>query len=121
MARSAQGWPSYLRRALRQWLPDDILDRPKQGFSVPDGQWFRGELREMAHDVLLDPKSLSRGYFRPPEIRAMLDRHGNGADAETKPLWALFMFELWHRQFVDADGPGRRLVEDARRAVSWSS
>ena len=54
----------------------------------------------MAHDVLLDPGTLGRGYFRPEEVRAMLDRHTH-ADTETKPLWALFMFELWHRQFVD--------------------
>jgi asparagine synthase (glutamine-hydrolysing) len=89
------------RQALRQWLPDDILDRPKQGFSVPIGKWFRGDLREMAQDVLLDSGTQGRGYFRPDEVRAMLDRHTH-ADAETKPLWALFIFELWHRQFVDS-------------------
>ena len=56
----------------------------------------------MAHDVLLDPGSLARGYFRPSEVTAILARHDAGADSETKPLWALFMFELWHRQFVDS-------------------
>jgi asparagine synthase (glutamine-hydrolysing) len=90
-----------LREALRDWLPSEILDRPKQGFSVPIGDWFRGELRDLAHDVLLDPKSLSRGYFRPEAVRSMLDRHSSGADQETKPMWALFMLELWHREFVD--------------------
>jgi asparagine synthase (glutamine-hydrolysing) len=89
------------REALRGWLPSDILDRPKQGFSVPIGDWFRSELRDLAHDVLLDPHSLSRGYFRPEAIRSMLDRHSRGADQETKPMWALFMLELWHREFVD--------------------
>jgi asparagine synthase (glutamine-hydrolysing) len=89
------------REALRGWLPNEILDRPKQGFSVPIGDWFRRELRDLAHEVLLDPHSLSRGYFRPEALRSMLDRHARGADQETKPIWALFMLELWHREFVD--------------------
>jgi asparagine synthase (glutamine-hydrolysing) len=98
-----------LREAMRGWLPDEILDRPKQGFSVPVGDWFRHDLRSLAHDVLLDPQSLARGYFRPDAIRSMLDRHLQGADQETKPLWALFMFELWHREFVDSSTATRQL------------
>lgn len=89
------------REALREWIPDEILDRPKQGFSVPLGAWFRKELREQLHDVLLDPTTVNRGYFRPQTISSMLERHAAGDDAETKPLWSLFIFELWHREFVD--------------------
>jgi len=89
------------RQALRGWLPDEILDRPKQGFSVPINEWFRNELHDSVRDVLLDPGTLDRGYFEPQTVRAMLDRQSAGDDAETKPLWALYMFELWHREFVD--------------------
>jgi asparagine synthase (glutamine-hydrolysing) len=89
------------RQALRGWIPDEILDRPKQGFSVPVGEWFRHELRDLVRDVLLDPGTLDRGYFRPATVVSILDRHSAGDDAEAKPLWALFMFELWHREFLD--------------------
>ena len=89
------------RQALRGWIPDEILDRPKQGFSVPIGEWFRNELRDMVRDVLLDPGALGRGYFRPATVVSMLERQSAGDDAETKPLWALFMLELWHREFID--------------------
>jgi asparagine synthase (glutamine-hydrolysing) len=89
------------REALRGWLPDDTLDRPKQGFSVPIAEWFRNDLHELVHDVLLDASTLDHGYFRPQTVRSMLERHTAGDDSETKPLWALFMFELWHREFVD--------------------
>jgi asparagine synthase (glutamine-hydrolysing) len=89
------------RQALRGWIPDDILDRPKQGFTVPIGEWFRNELRDLVREVLLDAGTLERGYFNPTTVRSMLDRHAGGDDAETNPLWALFMFELWHREFVD--------------------
>ena len=91
------------REALRGWVPDEILDRPKQGFSVPIGDWFRNDLHDVARDVLLDPGTLARGYFQPEIVRSMLERHAQGVDAETKPLWALFMFELWQREFVDRE------------------
>jgi asparagine synthase (glutamine-hydrolysing) len=90
-----------LREALRPWLPTEVLDRPKQGFSPPIAQWFRHDLRETAREVLLDPASLSRGYFRPEMVRGLLDRHAAGTSDESKRLWALFMLELWHREFVD--------------------
>jgi asparagine synthase (glutamine-hydrolysing) len=91
-----------LREALRGWLPDDILDRPKQGFSVPLSSWLRGDLRTWAADVLLDPATLTRGYFEANAVQALLDRHAAGADGEDKRIWALLMMELWHRDFVDA-------------------
>jgi asparagine synthase (glutamine-hydrolysing) len=90
-----------LRQALRGWLPDEVLDRPKQGFSVPVGDWFRNELRGHVSDVLLDPGALARGYFQPEAVRAIIERQAAGADAESKRVWALYMLELWHREFVD--------------------
>jgi asparagine synthase (glutamine-hydrolysing) len=89
------------REALRGWIPDDILDRPKQGFSVPIAHWLRGDLRDLTREVLLDRDSIGRGYFRREAVQSMLDRHSAGADEETKRLWSLFVFELWHRELVD--------------------
>ena len=101
-----------MRNALREWLPDEILDRPKQGFMVPISDWFRGELREHLRGVLLDPACLDRDYFRPGAVRDLLERHERGADAAARHLWSLYMFELWHREFVDlepnAGEPGPR-------------
>jgi len=90
-----------LREALRGWLPDEILDRPKQGFQVPIDHWLRGELRGWARDILLDPGTLSRGYFRPEAVRAVLDGQPRGTYADAKRAWALVMLELWHREIVD--------------------
>jgi asparagine synthase (glutamine-hydrolysing) len=90
-----------LREALRGWLPDDILDRPKQGFVVPLSAWLRNDLKPWAREILLDPGTLARGYFRPEAIEGLLDRHAGGADADDKRIWSLVMLELWHREFVD--------------------
>jgi asparagine synthase (glutamine-hydrolysing) len=91
-----------LREALRPWLPGEILDRPKQGFSVPLSSWLRTDLQGWARDILLDPSSLGRGYFEPAAVNRLLDRHAAGADGDAKRIYALLMLELWHRDFVDA-------------------
>jgi asparagine synthase (glutamine-hydrolysing) len=96
-----------LRQALRGWLPDEVLDRPKQGFSVPLSSWLRADLRDWAGEVLLDPSTLDRGYFEPEAVRRLLDRHAAGADGDAKRIWSLVMLELWHREFVDASSPSR--------------
>jgi asparagine synthase (glutamine-hydrolysing) len=91
-----------LRRALREWLPDDILDRPKQGFTVPLSSWLRNDLQGWARELLLDRSSLGRGQFDPRAVRRLLDRHAAGADGDAKRIYSLLMLELWQREFVDA-------------------
>ena len=78
-----------------------MIDRPKQGFGVPIDRWLRGELRPMVHDVLLDARTLQRGYFREPVVRRLLDEHGRGVRGWHSQLWSLLVLELWHRMFVD--------------------
>lgn len=91
-----------LREALRPWLPGDLLDRRKQGFSVPLSDWLRGDLREWACEILLDPATRTRGYFKPEAVSALLGRHATGADGDARRIYALVMLELWQREFVDA-------------------
>jgi asparagine synthase (glutamine-hydrolysing) len=91
-----------LREAMRGWLPDEILDRPKQGFSVPLSAWLRGDLQTWAREILLDPSTLERGYFEPTAVRRLLDRHVEGTDGDAKRIWSLLMLELWHREFIAA-------------------
>jgi asparagine synthase (glutamine-hydrolysing) len=90
-----------LREALRGWLPDDVLDRPKQGFSVPENDWLRGDLAGWAREVLLDPRTIDRGYFDRDAVRALIDRQAAGADAEGRRVWTLLALELWHRECID--------------------
>lgn len=107
-----------LRQALRGWLPDEILDRPKQGFSVPVGDWFRGDLRQHVREVLLDPATLDRGYFEPEAVQAIVDRQASGFDTDSKRVWALFMFEQWHREFADGSSSSAPASGTAQLAVT---
>jgi asparagine synthase (glutamine-hydrolysing) len=91
-----------LKEAAAGLLPPDILNRRKQGFAVPVGAWFRGNLRELFNDVLLSPRARQRGYFEPRFIERIVREHVSGRREHTLRLWALVVFELWHRLYVDS-------------------
>ena len=88
--------------ALRPWIPDHILDRAKQGFAVPVSEWLRGRLRDLPRDVLLDPRAVQRGIFRPEAVCRTIERHESGAEDLGKRIWLLIQLELWLQTFVDA-------------------
>jgi asparagine synthase (glutamine-hydrolysing) len=89
-----------LKKALRGLLPDAIIDRPKRGFAVPLGRWFRGRLTGFVADLLLDPHSRTRAFFDASYVRELLRRHERGRELDLH-LWTLLSFELWCRRFLD--------------------
>jgi asparagine synthase (glutamine-hydrolysing) len=100
--RMAGGERKRLLKALAYRLvPRELLDRPKQGFGVPVGHWFRGSLRDVFGDVLGSAVARERGYFNRPFVERVLEEHLNGTRDHSLRLWQLLMFELWHRQFLD--------------------
>ena len=90
------------KRAIKDIVPDEILNRPKQGFGVPIGAWINDQLRERMHDTLHDPLTRSRGYFRPEYINLLFDEHHRGRRDHSYALWTILMFELWCRIFLDS-------------------
>lgn len=94
-----------LKDALRAWVPDHILDRPKMGFSVPLAEWFRGRLRTMPEEILLDTRSRERGILRPEAVRRLIDDHLERRADNSRKLWALLQLELWFRSYVDPPVP----------------
>ena len=90
-----------LKSSLRGRIPDALLDRPKMGFSVPVDKWFREDLREMTHDLLLSARASQREYFKHEEVIRLLYEHGAHCNHGLR-LWNLLMLELWHRTFIDS-------------------
>jgi asparagine synthase (glutamine-hydrolysing) len=82
-------------------VPREMLDRPKQGFAVPVGRWFRGALRDAFGDILGAPLTRQRGYFNPAFVDRVVAEHLSGRRDHTTRLWMLLVFELWHRQYID--------------------
>jgi asparagine synthase (glutamine-hydrolysing) len=91
-----------LRRAFADDLPAVVGARGKTGFGVPLAQWFRGELRPLARELLLDERARSRGWFAPQAVEQLLDDHDAGRSDNGHRLWTLTMLELWQRTYVDA-------------------
>jgi asparagine synthase (glutamine-hydrolysing) len=101
-----------LRRSMKGLLPNTILSRPKMGFPVPIGSWFRGAYRHVIDDYVLSDRALSRGIFSPDFVRGLVARHQTGGENHSERLWALMNFEIWQRQFFDGESGGNRLQLD---------
>lgn len=86
-----------LRKAFADLLPRDILHRDKKGFGVPLGAWFRGELQDYLHDLLLSPGTLARDYVQIPYVARLMQEHREGIRDHGHRLWALLAFEVWLR------------------------
>ena len=90
-----------LKKTLRKLLPSENLTRPKMGFGVPVGHWFRGRMQPFMREHLLSDRAAGRGMLRPEAVRRMLDEHTAGVRDHTHPLWTLLMLELWFQRFID--------------------
>lgn len=91
-----------LRNTFKSQLPNEIWNRSKMGFGVPLDHWFRNELREMAHDVLLGGTATDRGYFQAAAVERLLSEHEQERFDHAYRLWALLVLELWLREWVDS-------------------
>lgn len=88
------------KKALEQYLPDDILYRPKKGFAVPLAGWFRGPLKDKVQKVVSSDTLAQTGIFNLPYLQQLFDEHQSGARDHSAPLWTLLMFESFLRNVV---------------------
>ena len=92
-----------LKEAFSDFLPGAIFERRKMGFGVPVARWFRRELKDYVFEVLLDNRSLKRGYFRREGVEHLLKEHLSLRYDHSAKIWALLVLEIWFRIFVDQE------------------
>jgi asparagine synthase (glutamine-hydrolysing) len=85
------------KKAFEPLLPNDVLYRPKMGFSVPLARWLRGALANRMKEAVLGPRMLDSGYFNPATLQAMVSQHLSGQSDHSDALWALIMFDAFLR------------------------
>ena len=91
-----------LKKACEPYVPDDILYRPKQGFSIPLTAWFRGPLRQKLRDTVGGPILAESGYFNPGVLIQLVDEHQSGRRDHSPSLWLLLMLEAFLRKEAGA-------------------
>src|SRR4051812_16641432 len=92
---------ALLKRAVRPWLPDGAIDRPKVGFAIPMEEWLR---RGVVAEVILDPRALDRGLFRRDRVETLVAEEREGRGDHGYRIWSLLMLELWFQTYVDRTG-----------------
>ena len=109
-----------LRRAFADLIPPELAARGKTGFGIPLGDWFRGPLRELAGDTLLDARARAREQLRPNVVERLLHEHTRGERDHGHRLWCLLVLELWQRSWLDAAVPtaSRAAVPMTRRRAA---
>jgi asparagine synthase (glutamine-hydrolysing) len=94
---------SLLKKVAARLVPRDVVYRPKMGFGVPVGQWFRGEMKGFVRDILLSKQALERGIIKPDKIEEYVAQHTSGQVDHSFQIWTLLMLELWYQRFIDND------------------
>ena len=89
-----------LKQAFKKILPDEIMYRPKMGFSIPLSTWFRGELKTFAHKNLTGEESGLKHFFNQSALLRIWEDHQTGKRDYSNVLWRLLLFELWFQEFL---------------------
>jgi asparagine synthase (glutamine-hydrolysing) len=84
-----------LKETFAGFMPPGFFNRPKMGFGIPLGNWFRGSLKNYWQDICLSQTALKRGYFNPDAVKDLWRQHQSGKFDHGYKLWALLILELW--------------------------
>jgi len=84
-----------LRQVLYNYVPRQLIERPKAGFGIPVGQWLRGPLRDWAETLLEEQRLEREGYLNVAPIRQIWQQHLSGRHDWTVRLWTVLMFQAW--------------------------
>ncbi len=95
-----------LKSAVRDLLPEKVLNGRKRGFVIPVKLWLRGVLRPLAERLLAPERLRRQGIYRPAFYENYVVPHLDGRADYTWQVWAALMFQLWHVVFIEQPGTG---------------
>lgn len=87
-----------LRELVHDFVPASIMNRPKQGFSLPVGSWLRRDLRALMDDAVGSRTYRDSGWFRPGYVERLWATHRSGRQDLSWPLWQVLVFHLWNER-----------------------
>ena len=89
-----------LKMSLQNELPQAILERGKEGFSIPIKNWIKNELKPMMLESLSEKNVKEKGYFDPQFVNRLVDEHVKGKENHSHRLWALMVFHIWYDLYM---------------------
>jgi len=99
LRRGALGPKHLLRKVLYKYVPQDLVDRPKMGFALPQSEWLRGDLSRLL-DENLDPQIIKQqGQLDPKGVERTLRSFRAGDNDVSDLVWSLLAFQLWQRRW----------------------
>lgn len=94
---------NVLRKAMSSFMPENILNRKKQGFSAPDESWYRGENAAYVKELLLSKNNVSSEFINPDYIKRIVNEHVNDHINHRLLIWSFMNFEWWCRIFLNGE------------------
>ncbi len=92
-----------LKKAMEPHLPNDVLYRPKMGFSVPLARWFRGPLKARVQESILGSRLADTGWFNRDYLQELVRDHNNGNRDYSASIWTILMYEAFLRNVMEAN------------------
>ena len=99
-----------LKRAMKKYLPPDIINRSKKGFGIPVAEWIKSNLKTLVLDVFSKGKVQREGFFDYLYIHKLLEDHFQGKSDNRKLIWTLLMFELWYKNFMEGTDSEKEII-----------
>ncbi len=88
-----------LKSLLADYIPRELVDKPKQGFAVPVADWIRTNMREMTNELLLSPTGFIAKHFDQKKIEGLLSSHMSGRQCFKDQLFPLLCLGLWAEEY----------------------
>ena len=89
-----------LRKAATRYVPEQYANGNKQGFSAPDGSWFKGESIDYIRTLLFDKRARMYEYIQPETAQELMNEHFSGQQNRRLLIWSFLCFEWWLRTFM---------------------
>ena len=92
-----------LKKAFEKYLPPNIINHPKQGFSVPMKTWFKGSLKDYVTDRLNSQNNLLGQYLNMEYVTQIVKDHQNGMRDMKDKIWSLIFMDAWLEQYENSE------------------
>jgi asparagine synthase (glutamine-hydrolysing) len=90
-----------LKKAVRGWIPDAIIDRKKMGFGAPMSEWLRGDFGVRVEQRMMSSKLFDRGWLNRDYVQSLCRTHRAGKGDSSLFIWTLFNLTGWYDYWVD--------------------